>query len=397
MAFPTAAIQSLFAYYRYLVIQPREGEDKIDLRQDMRGTGPWTLTKYTPSASFEWAKNPEWYISGRPYLDGISQPIVTEYATGLSQFKAGNIWQYAVRPEDVVATKKAEQRLTMFARGNFGLGAGYNLLGFSQKPNQPYTDVRLRQATSMAIDRDLWIETFFNVSKFEAEGLPVRTAWFSHIHPGYPRYYVDPKSSEFGENGKYFKYDVAEAKKLAAAAGVTRPLEVPLAFQQVSATGQKEAEVLAGFLETAGLFKPTLKALDPDGWLREAHTGGGTWDGLTAGIPTGGGPDIDQLFSARYISGASQYSMFPQPLPKIHDLMVKQRLELDANKREQLIKLEIARTMAAEMPAVPMGGVAEAFDLVWPHLANYGVFQTPERYEPMDVYPFLWYDASKKT
>jgi len=39
----------------------------------------------------------------------------------------------------------------------------------------PFLDERVRQALSMSWDRDLWIDTFFNVPTFTAEGLPVES------------------------------------------------------------------------------------------------------------------------------------------------------------------------------------------------------------------------------
>ncbi len=396
LAFPTAAWQMLFSYGRYLVIQPREGEDKIDLRQDMRGSGAWTLTSYQPSVGFEWRKNPEWYMQGLPLFDVIKQPIILEYASGLSQFKAGNIWQYAVKPEDMIATKKEQSNISLITRGNLGIGQGFRILGFSQRPGAIYGDARVRRAVSMLLDRDLWIDTFYNVSSFEKQGLPVRTAWYSHIHPGFTKYWSDPKGSELGEGAQYFKYDPAEAKKLLRAAGQSGPIETVLNFERQQPLGPRQAEVWSGFLQANGDFKITLRPLDADDWLQQVHIGQGLWEGLTSGIHIGSGPDIDGQFAARYIFGASQYCIFRQPLPVIHDLLQRQRQELDVEKRIKLVKNDIQMELAKQMPAVPEAGLAEEFDMFWPQLGNFGaLFTAGSGYDPQENFIYFW-DQSKK-
>src|SRR5207248_10705217 len=86
-------------------------------------------------------------------------------------------------------------------------------------------DVRLRQAYSMAWDRDLFIETVFNVSKFASQGLPVETRWNTAL-AATSFEWLNPKSKDFGENAKYFEHSVAEAKKLLSAAGYPNGVEV---------------------------------------------------------------------------------------------------------------------------------------------------------------------------
>ena len=90
--------------------------------------------------------------------------------------------------------------------------------------------MRIRYAISNLIDRDLWIDTFYNVSKLQQEGLPMDTGWNSHISCTSAEW-LDPKSEKtFGENAKYFKRDLAEAKKLLAAAGYASGVEVASIF-----------------------------------------------------------------------------------------------------------------------------------------------------------------------
>ena len=79
----------------------------------------------------------------------------------------------------------------------------------------------VRQAISMGIDREAWINALFNIDGFERDGLPVESKWNSHLLAIWenPQYWLDPKGKEFGENAKYFQYNPEEAKALLKAAG----------------------------------------------------------------------------------------------------------------------------------------------------------------------------------
>ena len=65
----------------------------------------------------------------------------------------------------------------------------------------------------MMIDRDAWINTFYNTDVFTKEGLPAETLWNGQLPTGSPNW-IDPRKPEFGDGGKYFQYNPGEAKKL---------------------------------------------------------------------------------------------------------------------------------------------------------------------------------------
>src|SRR5438128_2852326 len=76
LAFPYASFLELVAHNQHPYIMPIEAEGKFDSRQDMRGSGPFMLTNYVRSARFEYQRNPDWYVKGRPFFDSISRPIL---------------------------------------------------------------------------------------------------------------------------------------------------------------------------------------------------------------------------------------------------------------------------------------------------------------------------------
>src|SRR4029450_6819949 len=116
--------------------------------------------------------------------------------------------------------------LNMYQTDPAALGVS-TFFGFQPGDKTPFRDVRLRQAWSMALDRDLFVSTFGNVEKFQSQGVPVETYWNAALpvtaFKGWP---LDPKGKDFGSNGQYFQHNLAESKKLLAAAGFANGLTV---------------------------------------------------------------------------------------------------------------------------------------------------------------------------
>lgn len=396
LAFPYVPILSLFAVSRGLVIEPVEAEAKFDPRKEMHGSGPWMLTNYQPSVSFEYKRNPNYYVANRPFIETISRPIIKEYAAMLSQFETGTIWQMNVRPEDVLPIKKRQPRMNLLSTG---WDPTYSYaMSLDWKTTSPFRDARVRQAMSMMVDRDAWIESFENTAAYKAEGVDAPIRWHSHIGAGDDRYWLDPKSGKLGDASQYFKLDPANAKKLLQAAG-KEGLAFPINFQ--AGSDDKNAQIMAGMLEQNGGMKPTLNSLDTATWNSTFHAGGGKADGASFLHP-GNGADIDVWLDTRVRFGATQYVPYTEPLPIIDDLCKAQKQEFDEKKRTAMI-LDIEREMAKQMYSIPSGGgplgtpgIAERHQLSWPWLSGFGYQQSFGGFTATEVYANLWYDESKK-
>ncbi len=397
LAFPYVPILSLFAVSRGLVIEPIEAESKFDPRKEMHGSGPWMLTNYTPSVTLDYKRNPNFYMPNRPFIENISRPLIREYAAMLSQFEAGTIWQMNVNSADILPVKKRHPAMNLLSTG---WDPTYSYaMSMDWKPNSPFRDARVRQALSMMIDRDAWIETFENVSAYRAEGVDVPTRWHTHIGGGDERYWLDPQGTKLGDGAQYFKLNPGEVKKLLQAAG-KEGLAFPIGFQ--SGIEDKNAQILSAMLQQNGGLKPTLNPLDSATWTPNYHAGGGKWDGVTLLHP-GNGADIDVWLDTRVRYNATQYVPYTEPLPIIDDLCKAQKQEFDEKKRASII-IDIEKEMAKQMYSVPTGGgplaspgLAERHQLSWPWLSGFGYLQSFGGFTATEVYVHYWYDESKKT
>lgn len=197
MAYPLGAIFDYLGNTLGYFAMPREADGGFDPKREMRGSGAWMLEKYTPSAGFEYKRNPNFYVKDRPFLDGWSSPIVPEYAQQLAQFRAGNIWGGVVRQEDVLATKRDLPQL-LLQQNEYGPTAPGIFFGWS---GSPFLDVRVRRAIAMLIDRKTFASAYSDEDKFKAAGINLELAYDNFLGRGWGDYWLDPYGKEMGEGG----------------------------------------------------------------------------------------------------------------------------------------------------------------------------------------------------
>src|SRR5439155_11084720 len=267
-AFPSAAIIPLLSgnisgYYWML---PRESENQYDVRRVNIGSGPFWVSDYRPSVSLTLRRNDGWYDAAKIYIDNLTQPIVPEYATGLAQFRSGGIYGstgvggFVVKPDDILQTKNDVPALNLFLNDPASQG---NIIFFGWNPSfgngTAFRDKRMRQGLSMAIDRDLWIDTFYNVTKFKNAGIPMTTVWNSALTTNWPGWWLDPRGEDLGPDAKNYQYNPSEAKKLIAAAGFPNGTELKAQYPLTgySAEYVKMSETLQGFAKEVGLTLTT--------------------------------------------------------------------------------------------------------------------------------------------
>jgi peptide/nickel transport system substrate-binding protein len=400
LAFPFAPIGQILAFTRNFEVIPREAEGGFDPRTEARGSGAWILTDYQRNVRLSFKRNPNWFIKDRPFLDGWELPIVPEYAAGLAQFRAKRIWSFVVRQEDIIATKKDLPELIL-QQDDFSRACWQVYFGI--RPGSPFLDERVRRAAAMLIDRDQWIDTFYNVDKFKAEGYPVDVRWNSHISSGSEGFWLDPRSDAFGEGKANFQYNPAEAKKLLAAAGYPQGISTDFTFITTSQYGTayvQHAEVFKGMLEAHGDFK--LKQNNPDyqtEFVPKYVYSKGNFNGIYVGATTTH-PDPDgSLFSLFHREGNAQHVALDGKGgdERMYALVEAQRKEPDRTKRIAIVQ-EFQRYIGTKMYSLPYPGQSRGYSLAWPWIGNRGVFRHYDNEAaPQESYIQLWFDRAKFT
>jgi peptide/nickel transport system substrate-binding protein len=373
--------QPLLAALDYFYIRPRDAvEEKYDQRAMIYGAGPFMVESYQPGTHLYYTRNPEWHFKGRPFVDRIEQPILPEYATRVSQFRAGVIHAGVLRQEEIIPTKREMPQLNLvtLGLGEFTCNDDYHLM-FGLRPNSPFRDERVRQACSMSIDRDTWLDTFYNTQAFRDEGLEVEVRYYSHLGAGQvgEKWWLNPQDPKFGPNAKYLMYDPAEAKKLASAAGVGpgysmvfhhRPSGMPNEIATVVDMIKENLGWEVEELIVAGTAGPLSPWLDKMGDFEDGF-------GITC---MNNRPDPALYYYHKYTSKAYSEVGGTIRLPVGIDPEMDRRFDeqlsiLDEEKRIEAVH-DLQRYLAKSMLYVPFPGAATKFDVAWPDLKNYGVF-----------------------
>lgn len=273
--------------------------------------------------------------------------------------------------------------------------------GWLPAGKSPFLDERVRQAVSMSYDRDTWLDVFNNVSNLTKQGLPVEVRWNSHL-PMIDGWWIDPRNTkDFGENAKYFKYDIAEAKKLLSAAGHPTGLDVTATYIGGTNYGtdhQRMIEVLQGMNAEAG-FRFKNNAVDYQTvFLPNYRDARGQHEGLT--YKQGPRPSEDPAARTEfdfYSKAGQNFLGFDANGgntqagdAKVDEILNKARAEVDDKKRKALL-FELQNYLAKAQYGIRWPGGTSGLTLSWPVIQNFNVFHLDNR-DPQYNY---WIDETK--
>ena len=119
--------------------------------KNIMGTGPFTYVEYVAGSQWVGKKNPNYFLKGRPYLDGYKAVIVRDTAPRVAAVRSGQAliefrgFNPAAR-DDIVKTagnQVAVQESPWVC----------NLTVTLNNEKKPFDDVRVRRALTLAIDR----------------------------------------------------------------------------------------------------------------------------------------------------------------------------------------------------------------------------------------------------
>ena len=369
-------------------ILPKEA-DSFDVKKNPIGAGAYYLSEYIPSSKLTYTRNPNSYDKNS-YPEKIETPIITENAQVIAQLISGGIYAHyqAVPPDSVVQIKKDQPKIALYKTdiNNVGVSAFF---GFKSGSGAPFKDERLRQAFSMAMDRDLYLDTWANISKFQADGLEVETKWNTAARPqDYKGWYLDPQSNDFGENAKYYVHNIAEAKKLMSAAGFANGISMDsheAAGTNYGLNYAPQIEVVHGMAAEAG-FKFTRQQYQaPAPWNADYRDSRGFFDGIAFRLTPVPAEPGEGLFALYNKDGSFNYGFDAEgkglaslqgPFlgdPTADDLTKKMRTEFDGAKRIQHAH-DLQKYLAKKQYFHHAFGSATGFNVGWPAVQNFGVF-----------------------
>jgi ABC-type transport system substrate-binding protein len=409
---PDSSIIQLFGDWSGFYVMPRESDKEFDPRKVVRGHGPWILEAYDPSVRFLYARNPDYYNKGKPYPDKLEKPIISEYAARLAQFKTGNIYTDTAVAADQIQTKK-DVPATLMQQNATWSASIWNGLSFGYEGDSPFKDVRVRQAASMLVNRDGYLDALDNRDVFESEGITVPSAINSVVAPGWGDYWLDPQDEKkFGANAKYLSTNVVEAKKLLAAAGHPNGFEYEMFFSTslYGATYVKSAELFSGMLFEGGM-KAVMKGFPYEQFkdiYYEAYFGPSVASGKTSGFNgivhlanPAASTLASHLFTFVHKDGGRFHGMTTDGKnPHLGDPIVngdieKIQVEFDRDKQVAMTH-DLIRYFTGQAYYIPRPGHVQGFTVTWPALSDYATYLRPpsdNQWSGRDIY--WWIDDTK--
>ena len=169
--------------------------EKVDL--DPVGTGPFQLVAYQKDSQIRFKAHPD-YWAGKAKIDKLIFAITPDASVRYQKLKANEcqVMPYP-NPADIEAMKN-DPDINLLEQE--GLNVGY--LAFNTE-KKPFTDKRVRQALSMAVNKQAIIDVVFQGAGKAAKNPIPPTIW------------------SYNDAVKDYPYDPEKAKKLLAEAGVS--------------------------------------------------------------------------------------------------------------------------------------------------------------------------------
>ena len=123
------------------------------------GTGPFKFVEYKPNESIKVTRNPDYWKSGRPYLDCIEYTIIKDPATATLAFTAGKFdITFPYVGLTIPQMRNIESQMPQaICELNAGEGINRHILVNYYKP--PFDDPAIRRAMALSPDRRAFIDT----------------------------------------------------------------------------------------------------------------------------------------------------------------------------------------------------------------------------------------------
>jgi peptide/nickel transport system substrate-binding protein len=254
LKFPYAPFNRTLASPAYSLILPREAmAGSFDPSKVVIGSGPFMLDSFAPDVAYVYKRNPDYFVKGQPYVDGMRIAVIPDASQQLAQFTAGNIDEYLPGIDDLETAKQRNPKATTIVGNNGSPNPVFWQMG---DQSSAFQDVRVRRAFSMALDRDALAKVIYGGQAVASVFIPT---------------YMGKWSLGVGDldqnTAQYYKYNPAESKKLLEAAGATS-LQLRFAMVVNGPGGfaptpiyKKQSETINNMLNAVGV-KTNLVTID---------------------------------------------------------------------------------------------------------------------------------------
>jgi peptide/nickel transport system substrate-binding protein len=355
LKFPSASLlANLASPWNVIFAKKYLDQDPNYFKTHALGSGPFKFKNYTRGSTFEGERNPDYFVKDRPYLDGYKFYISPETSVRAAAIRSGRAYiEFRNLPDAEVESIKKQlgdkvvvQETAM--TGQWGIGINNKV--------KPFTDVRVRKALTLGIDRYTMGKVLKPLTGLALVGGLMR--------PG-SEWAMPPSELEkmpgFGRDAEKNR---AEARKLLAEAGYPNGFKVTLKNRNVKLPYQDFAVFLIQEWRKIGV-EATNRPLETAAWFDDGQNTG-NFELIVQ--PTVEFMDDPDQFLGRYATGSTQnWGRFADP--RIDDLFSRQSRSLDPAERKKLI-IELDKVVLENAYFMP--GLWWTRNLVhWAKVKNY--------------------------
>ena len=328
LKFPSASLLMNLAS-PWNVIFPKKylDQDPNYFKMHVVGSGPFKFKNYTHGATLEGERNPDYFVKDRPYLDGFRFFISTETSVRAAALRSGRAYvEFRDLPgPEVEAIKKqlgdkiAVQETPVTA--HWGIAVNNTI--------KPFTDVRVRKALTLGIDRYTASRVLYPLNGLKLIGALLR--------PGSEWAMPDAELQSFPGFGKDAEKNRAEAKRLLAEAGYPNGLKVVLKNRNIQLPYKDFAVFVIQEWRKIGV-EAEHRPLETAAWFADGQDTGNFE--LMVSPPVRFIDDPDQWLNGYTTGDTENWGRFSDP--RIDDLYKRQQRALDPVERKKLVN-EIQR------------------------------------------------------
>jgi peptide/nickel transport system substrate-binding protein len=145
---PDASLLTNLAHPAAGVIPKEEVEKNGDLTKVAVGTGPFKLKEYVPNTRVVLERNPDYWDTPKPYLDGLELTIIPDDTARSAALRTGTVDFIEYAPLKDIPTLKGDSSLVL--AGDQNTNIRFIALNVTRKP---FDNVKVRQAIALAVDR----------------------------------------------------------------------------------------------------------------------------------------------------------------------------------------------------------------------------------------------------
>ena len=121
------------------------------------GTGPFKFKEWKRGQSVELVRNPDYFVKGRPYLDGVRYTVIVERGTRVAALQAGQVDVAYPGDTTIAIAEQLRSAVPGMVFTETATNVSENLLLNTKRP--PFDNIKVRRALSLAIDRRAYTKT----------------------------------------------------------------------------------------------------------------------------------------------------------------------------------------------------------------------------------------------